>query len=335
MAAVPGLGGIIMTTPRIVFLHGLRQGLVDLILTACPNDLTTVAVDGKLPPEQQIEAVHDADFLIVYRAKLPEPLLRSLKKARLIQMLAAGYDGVNLPLLRELRIPCANNGGANSWAVADQTVLMILALYRRFLVTDREVREGKWNAGIDGLNTYELAGKNVGIVGLGNIGKKVARRVQAFDARVQYFNRTRLPAGEEQALDVQYMPLDDLVRNCDVLSLHVPLTADTRRLISRERLGSMKRSAILINTSRGEVVDEQALTELLGSGGLAGAGIDAFEKEPVEASNPLLALGNVVLAPHSAGTTADTWLRRARFAYANIRRVLDGQPPEAAVKYYD
>ncbi|HEY4073410.1 MAG TPA: NAD(P)-dependent oxidoreductase [Herbaspirillum sp.] len=324
-----------MKNPKIVFLHGLQQQLVDTIVSCAPAGFSTIAIDGKSPPEQQIEAVRDADFIINYRAQLSENLLRSAKNVRLVQLLAAGYDGMNLGLLRELTIPCANNGGANSWAVADQAVLMILALYRRVINIDQTVRQGKWAAGVDGTNTFELANKVVGVLGLGNIGQKVARRVQAFDARVQYYSRERLSAGHERELGVTSVSLDELFRTSDVLTLHAPLTTDTHHIVSRERLAMMKPTALIINTSRGALIDEQALAVALGEKRIAGAGLDAFEVEPIASDSALMPLDNVLLSPHSAGTTADTWYRRGAFAYQNIQRVWSGQPPQSVVTDYD
>jgi phosphoglycerate dehydrogenase-like enzyme len=279
--------------------------------------------------------VSEADFLIVYRARLTEEMLRAARRLKLVQLLAAGYDGMDLNLLQELAIPCANNGGANSWAVADQTILMMLALYRRVLSIDGDVRQGRWAAGINGLNTFELANKVVGVLGLGNIGRKVARRAQAFDAVVQYHSRNPLPVEQERELNVKHVGLEELFRTSDVLTLHAPLTEETRHIVNRKRLSTMKRTALIINTSRGALIDENALAEALADNRLAGAGIDAFETEPVDSGNPLLSLSNVVLSPHSGGTTSDTWLRRAQFAFQNITRVCYGQPPESIVTNYD
>ncbi len=321
-----------MNKPRVVFLHGLQQRLVDMILSCSPDGFTTIAVDGKSPQQQQVESVREADFIMMYRAKLTRDVLCAASKVRLLQLLAAGYESVNLNLLRELGIPCANNGGANSWAVADQAVLMMLSLYRRMLATDRDVRAGRWNSGIDGMNTFEMANKVVGILGFGNIGQKVARRLQGFDAPVQYYDMIRPPSEREQELGARFVSLDELFRTSDILTLHAPLTPDTRHVVNQERLAKMKRSAILINTSRGALVDEAALVRALSAKQIAGAGIDAFDPEPVEPGNPLLALDNVVLSPHCAGTTADTWVRRGNFAYQNFARVWSGQPALAIVR---
>jgi len=324
-----------MTDARVVFLHGLHQRIVEAIISFNPAGFTTTVVDGKSAEEQQVEAVKDADFIMAFRAKLTERILRSTKKARLVQILSAGYDSINLKLLRELGIPCANNGGANSWAVADHAVLAMLSVYRRLMAADRAVREGRWSAAIDGMNTFEMANKVVGVLGFGNIGQKVARRVQAFDAIVQYHDKFPLSPERERELKVRRVSLEELFRTSDIISCHAPLTADTRHVVNRERLSMMKPTAVIINTSRGPVVDEVALTEALQQKRIAGAGLDVFEKEPVDPGNPLLKLENVVLSPHSAGTTWDTWFRRADFAYRNMKRVWEGEPPQAVAQDYD
>jgi phosphoglycerate dehydrogenase-like enzyme len=325
-----------MTEAKVVFIHGVSQPVLKAITSLNPEGFTTIPVDGKATPEEkQIEAVRDADFILWFSARLSERVLRSAKKARLVQGLSAGYDSINLKLLRELNLPCANNGGANSWAVADQAVLAMLTLYRRLAQADRSTREGRWRAAIDGTNTFEMAGKVVGIMGFGNIGQKVARRVQAFDATVQYYDKFPLPPARERELNVKRVSLEELFRTSDIVSCHAPLTNETRHVVNRQRLATMKPSAILVNTSRGEVVDEAALHEALRDKRIASAGLDVFEKEPVDPANPLLRLENVVVSPHSAGTTWDTWFRRAEFAYANMKRVWAGEPPQAVATDYD
>jgi phosphoglycerate dehydrogenase-like enzyme len=324
-----------MAEARVVFLHGLHPRIVEAIISFNPAGFATTVVDGKSPEAQQVEAVKEADFIMAFRATLTERILRSARKARLVQILSAGYDRINLKLLRELKIPCANNGGANSWAVADHAVLAMLSLYRRLNAADRTVREGRWSAAIDGMNTFEMAGKVVGVLGFGNIGQKVARRVQAFDATVQYYDKFPLAPDRERELKAKRVSLEELFRTSDIISCHAPLTNETRHVVNRERLAMMKPTAVIINTSRGPVVDEAAITEALQQKRIAGAGLDVFEKEPVDPGNPLLKLENVVVSPHSAGTTWDTWFRRADFAYKNMKRVWDGQPPQAVATDYD
>ena len=324
-----------MTDARVVFIHGLPQRIVDVILSFNPEGFTTTVVGGKTPEEQQLTIVKDADFIMAYRAKLGDRVLRSAANARLVQILSAGYDNMNLRLLRELKIPCANNGGANSWAVADHTLLLILSLYRRLLASDQATRKGDWNAPIDGMNTFEMANKLVGVLGFGNIGRKVARRIQGFDATVQYYDRYPLPPERERELKVKRVSLEELFRTSDVITCHAPLTRDTRHVVNREHLAMMKPTAVLINTSRGPVVDEAALLEALQHKRIAGAGLDVFEKEPVDPNNPLLGMENTVVTSHTAGTTWDTWFRRAEFAYQNMKRVWEGEPPQAVATDYD
>ena len=324
-----------MAEAKVLFLHGLHPKIVEAIVSFNPKGFNTIILDGKSPEAQQIEAVKDADFIMNFRARVTEPFLRAAKKAKLLQVLSAGYDRLDLKLLRELKIPVANNGGANSLAVADHAVLAMLTLYRRMLHADPAVRAGKWNAPIDGMNTFEMANKVVGIMGFGNIGQKVAKRVQAFDARVQYYDKFPLKPERERELNAKRVTLEELFRTSDIVSCHAPLTNETRHVVGKKYLAMMKPSAIIINTSRGEVVDEAALHEALSQKKIAGAGLDVFEQEPVNPDNPLLKLDNVVVSPHTAGTTWDTWFRRADFAYKNFQRVWAGEAPLAVATDYD
>ena len=320
---------------KVVFLHGLPPEIVEVVVSHNPDGFATTLLDGSEPEERQVEAVADADFLLVYRASLGDRVLRAAGNVRLVQLMAAGYDSMNLELMRELEVPCANNGGANSWAVSDHAVMLMLAVYNRLVLSDAATREGRWDAPIDGGNTFEMANKLVGILGMGNIGRQVARRVQGFDARVQYHDKYRLPEEQERELGVAYVSPDELFRTSDIVSCHTPLTGETRHVVDADRLASMKPTAVLINTSRGPVVDEAALIDALRRGAIAGAGLDVFEQEPVSPDNPLLEMENVVVTPHVAGTTWDTWFRRAEFAYENMRRVWDGEAPLAIAREYD
>ncbi|MCI0439993.1 MAG: 2-hydroxyacid dehydrogenase [Chloroflexi bacterium] len=324
-----------MADAKVVFLHGLPERVVEVITSFTPPGFATQLVDRKQPDEEHMEAVKDADFLIVYRGRLTDDMLRAAREARLVQLLAAGYDSMNLKLMRDLEMPCANNGGANSWAVADHAVMLMLAIYKQLIPAYNSTREGRWSAPITGMNTFELANKLVGIIGIGNIGRQVARRVQAFDAKAQYYDKFPLPPERNRQLGVTPVSLDELFRTSDIVTCHTPLTRETRHIVSRERLATMKPTAILINTSRGPVVDEQALIGALREKKIAAAGLDVFEKEPVDPNNPLLKMDNVVVTPHSAGTTWDTWYRRAEFAYSNIKRVWEGEAPLAIAQDYD
>jgi phosphoglycerate dehydrogenase-like enzyme len=305
------------------------------VVSYVPSGYDLTVLGREATKEQQIDAVKDADFLLCYRMDLLDEVVRAAEKCRLVQLLAAGYDGVNLTLLRELEIPCANNGGANSWAVSDHALLLMLSIYKQLLAIDPATRQGRWNEPITGQNTFEMAGKKVGVLGIGNIGKQVAKRVQAFDAQVQYYDLYPLDEEIDKSLGVTYVSLEELFRTSDIITCHTPLTKDTHHIVNAERLAMMKSSAILINTSRGPVVDEQALIEALELGVIAGAGLDVFEQEPVDPHNPLLTMTNVVATPHMAGTTWDTWARRAQFGFKNMERIRNGESPQAVVRDFN
>ena len=324
-----------MVNPKVVFLTGLNQAIIDEVVSYVPEgfDLT---VFGKLSSElEQIEAIKDADFLLCYGMEPTDSVVRSAQECKLVQLLAAGYDRMNLKLLQDLEIPLANNGGANSWAVSDHAVLLMLTLYKQLLAADTATKSGEWSQPITGQNTFEMAGKTVGILGIGNIGKQVARRVQAFDAEVQYFDKYPMDNKMNESLNVKLVSLDQLFISSDIISCHTPLTKETHHIVNLERLELMKPSSVLINTSRGPVVDELALIKVLQEGKIAGAGLDVFEQEPIDSENPLLKMDNVVATPHMAGTTWDTWARRAQFGFQNMERILRGEAPQAVVRDFD
>ena len=276
--------------------------------------------------DEKLPMVREADFLVLHPAEISEVLLREAKKVRLLQLLSAGYDAVDLRLTNELGIPVATNGGANAWAVAEHAVALVLALYKRLIAADRSVREGRWRQPITGFNTFEVAGKTLGLLGAGNIGKKVARRLVAFEARVIYYDIVAAP-DIEQELGARRVSLEELLREADILTIHIPLSRETRGLIGQKQLAMMKPTAVILNTSRGPIVDEEALVEALKENRIAGAGLDVFHQEPPSADNPLLKLENLVVSAHIAGHAYEGWFRRCQFAWENIQRVAGGQPP--------
>ena len=188
---------------------------------------------------------------------------------------------------------------------------------------------GKWLKWELRSGTYEVHGKQVGIVGLGKIGRKVARLLQGFDASLVYYDVFRLPEAEEKRLGVTYRELDDLLATSDVVTLHVPSIPATVGMIGRRELGLMKPTATLVNTCRGAVVDEEALIETLREGKIRGAALDAFVKEPLPAGHPLLSLPNVILTPHAGGANEDATLEGVLHAYRNIVKVSRGEPLDA------
>ena len=280
--------------------------------------------------DQRARQLAEADFLMGFLRGMPlgPDDYPQLKKVKLIQLLSAGYDGVDLERLKQSGIPLANNGGANSYAVSEHAILLMLAVFRRLPSLDRLVRSGQWKSSRTGEEQeHELAGKTVGIIGAGMIGKTIARRLSGFEVDLIYYDPVRLSADDEAKLKMTYRPLEELYREADVVSLHAPNNAATRKMINARSLKMMKREAVLINTARGELVDEADLYQALKDGTIWAAGIDAFDREPPDPKNPLFTLPNIVLTPHAAGPTWESWPKRFGNSYANIARVARGEPP--------
>jgi phosphoglycerate dehydrogenase-like enzyme len=273
-------------------------------------------------------ALGQAEYMVCYpNVRMGDAFYRAAPKLKLVQLLSAGYDNVDLEAPRRAKVPVSNNGGANAVSVAEHALMLMLAAARKLVWQHASVAGGRWRGNGPAPRMYELHGKTLGIVGLGTIGKKVARLAQAFGMRVAYYDIVRLSEDAEDALSVRFRLLRELMQSSDVVSLHVPLNASTRHMIGAGELALMKPTAILVNTARGPVVDEPALTRALADGKILGAGLDVFDREPPEPGNPLLALDNVVLTAHFAGPTWDNHVARFRNAFDNVQRVDRGEPP--------
>jgi phosphoglycerate dehydrogenase-like enzyme len=319
-----------MAQETIVFTQGidLPASILALAQTLKPPAFRL----QHLPPQASVEdiaaAMQEAEYLMGFVRFLPDEAFARASRLKLIQVLSAGYDRVNIAAARAARVPVCSNGGANAVAVAEHTIMLMLAVYRKLVACHQSVATGRWSQGVPrAVDIYELEGKTVGLVGLGRIGQQVARRLRGFDVRVIYYDVMRRQPEEEERLGVYYVPFETLLETADVVSLHVPLNDTTRGLIDARALARMQPKAILINTCRGEVVQEEALIDALRQGRILGAGLDTQAQEPPDPTNPLLTLPNVTLTPHSAGPTVDSFRKRFQNGYANIQRVASGQPP--------
>jgi phosphoglycerate dehydrogenase-like enzyme len=311
---------------KVLFFCGQSQQVADIFCGMKPERFEVSSQPHRLDDNEKIALIKNVEFLVLHPAEISENVLREAKSLRLIQLLTAGYDKIDLQLTKQLGIPVATNGGANAWSVAEHSIALLLALYKRLIHCDKSVREGKWRQAVSGFNTFEAAGKTVGLIGMGNIGKKVARRLKAFETNIIYCDAKPAPDIEAE-LDASRVSLEELLREADIITIHIPLLKETRALIGQRELSLMKPTAVLINTSRGEIVDEAALITVLKEKRIAGAGLDVFCAEPIATDNPLLILDNVVLSPHTAGHSYEGWFRRSCFAWDNIKRVADGQAP--------
>lgn len=317
--------------PNVVFFTNLAPETAALLTGMAPAGYAVTTAPIRMDEAEQIKLVGDADFLILFPSVLSSNVLRAANKVKLLQLVSAGFDSLDVKLCKEMEIPVANNGGTNSIDVAEHTLTLILAWYRRLGEMDANVRQNRWSAIDSGVHTHTIHGKTVGLVGLGNIGRKVARLLRAFGATVLYTDAYPAPADVEAELGVTRVDLDELLRRSDVVSLHTPLNDATRGLIGPDELAEMKPTALLVNTCRGPVVNEAALIAALQAGEIAGAALDVLEKEPPAPDNSLLTMENVLLTPHIAGVTRDTWARRGEFIFANLQRVWEGQPPLARI----
>ena len=311
---------------KILFAPKQDPVVMEIARSLTPPGFELVEVDFGTP--QFIEAAADAEFYMGLARNMGGEFFRSAPKLKLVQLLSAGYDRVDVEAARKAKVPVSNNGCANAIAVAEHTVLLMLAVLKQLVRFHQDVVAGKWRPPASSESpVYELSARTVGIIGLGNIGKKVARRAAAFDARVQYHDILRLTEAEEDALGVRFVLLNELLRTSDIVTLHVPLNDSTRGMIGARELSQMKSGAILVNTCRGPVVDENALYEALKGKRLAGAGLDVLVEEPPAKNHPLFTLPNVTLTPHSAGPTWENWTARFRNGFDNIERVAAGRKP--------
>ncbi|MGH7419052.1 MAG: 2-hydroxyacid dehydrogenase, partial [Candidatus Rokuibacteriota bacterium] len=311
---------------KILFAPKQPPVILDIVRSMTPAGFELVVADPGTP--EFIQAAADAQYYLGLARHMGGEFFRTAPNLKLVQLLSAGYDHVDVEAARKAKVPVSNNGGANAIAVAEHTLMLMLAVLKRVVRFHNDVVAGKWRVGNAAeIRVYELSGRRLGIVGLGNIGKKVVRRAAAFDMKIQYYDIRRLSEAEEDALGVRFVLFDELLRTSDVVSLHVPLDDSTRNLIGARELALMKPEAIIINTCRGPVIDENALHDALKSGRIAGAGLDVMVEEPPKPNHPLFALPNVTLTPHSAGPTWENWRARFRNGFDNITRVAAGRRP--------
>jgi phosphoglycerate dehydrogenase-like enzyme len=308
---------------RVVYL--LRNPGIE---TRTPEGWTG-AVAGARPDgtysDDDLALIADADALVVGLEPVGEEILARAPRLKLVQRLGVGYSNVDLEAAARHGVPVCYMPDFNAATVAEHTMMLILALLRRVFESTLLMKGGQWPLGtVVGAGIHDLRGRTLGLIGFGAIGRAVAQRARPFEVRILYHEREA--SGDEEA-GAEPATLDALLAESDVVSIHVPLTAETRGLLSRERLERMKRSAILVNTARGAVIDEGALAELLSEGRIAGAGIDVFADEPPDPRHPLRRSPNVLLTPHVAGQTREAMERMVASMVENLNRIARGREP--------
>lgn len=274
----------------------------------------------------------ETDYVILRILRMNEKEMDAMPSLKFIQRWGAGVDTVDIKAAGKRGIIVANIAGGNAPAVAEQAVNLMLATLRNTAFIDKNIRDGKWiKSSIEG-RSYMLKGKKVGLLGAGNIGRRVAGIVQAFGAEVQYYDIFPLTEELEEKLAMRYVSLETLMKTSDIISIHIPKTDGTYHMIGKAQLESMKPTAVIINTARGGIIDEDALYEQLKEGKLLAAGMDCFENEPVSAENRLLSLDNVTLSCHVGGNTSDIGLVMADRVKENVESFDSGKlNPDAVV----
>jgi len=283
--------------------------------------------------EELMNKVPGVDILVGARNRINRKILEKADKAFFIQQCSAGYDNVDLKAAREKGIDVSNAGGAGVIPVAEHTIMLMLAISKNLVKSDRTMKAGEWIFGECVAKVYELRDKTLGIVGLGKIGAQVARLAHAFGMKLQYFDPYRKDTSDLE-FPIKKVSLEELLKTSDFVNIHALLTEQTRRLIGRKELELMKPTAYLINTSRGAIVDEEALADMLEQKKIRGAGIDVYGEhgDPPPKTSRLLKLDNVVLTPHIGGVTAEDLYRNFYVtSLGNIIAVVKGEKPKYVV----
>lgn len=286
-----------------------------------------------IPRRDLLELVAGADAVVCLLGdRVDDELLEAAgPQLRCVANVAVGYDNIDIEAAARRGVVVTNTPGVLDDATADLTMALILATTRRIVEGDRLVRSGRaWNWGMHFMLGSSLQGRLLGIVGLGGIGRRVAGRARAFGMEIAYHSRTPAPAEVEAELGARRLPLEQLLAEADVVSLHCPLTPETYHLIGPAELAAMKPSAVLVNAARGPIVDEGALAAALADRRIAAAGLDVYEQEP-HVERRLPKLDNVVLSPHLGSATVETRTAMAELAAANVLAVLRGAEPPSAI----
>lgn len=275
-----------------------------------------------LPSQTQealIEAVSDVDYILAGgRLKISKEVLERAEKLQMIQRSGVGLDALDLEAIKEKNIPLYVNQGVNAESVAEHALLLMLACLRKLPTINSNTKNGAWKKQEQGVQTAELKGKTVGIVGMGNIAKTLVGLLRPFQLKILYYNLVQLDEIYETENNMTFVGMDELLRNSDIITIHCALTPETRNLINKETLRVMKDGAILINTARGEIVDSAAVADALRERKLSYAAFDVHAQEPIPEDYPLKDIDNVILTPHIAGVTTDSFRAMMHDAFRNI-----------------
>ena len=284
-------------------------------------------LDIRVVKEQsELDALTDMELVILRTLRINGALIEANPSLKLIQRWGVGFDTVDIETAGKRNVPVAVAASVNSCAVAEHAILLMLASYRNLIALDANTKKGGWDRTTFASRSFMISDKQVGLLGCGAIGKLVAQKAGALGANVQYYDAFRLPEVMEKQLGLSYVDFEALLATSDIISLHLPLTEGTKLIIGAKELARMKKGAVLINTSRGGLIDEASLAVALNEGRILAAALDSFSEEPYPSSGPLHGAENLIMTPHIGGTVVDLTLPMVRKVADNVLRVYRGQP---------
>lgn len=314
------------TRSKVFYFAFAEQSMYDMMRSDKPDEFDLITLETNTD-EERIEKIRDVEYLILGGPHLSPKFLEAAGRLRLIVLNGVGYhDYVDVNLLRTRGITLGIAPEGLDIGVSEHTIMLMLAVGKRLPYLDAELRRGKWHSYSLRAESRQLFGATVGIIGMGRIGRAVARRLKGFGVTTICYDILGVDPEIERELNVQRCSFDELLASSDIVTLHLPLTAESRHMMNRNAFAKMKRGSMLINCARGPIVDEAALAEALDSGQLGGAGLDVFETEPP--AHPIRFSGyrNVVVTPHNAGGTRDLLQMRFRAIWDNISKFHRDEP---------
>ena len=314
--------------PKVLITRQFFQEAIDLIKTVAEVEIYP-SMEDPIPRDILLNKVQEIDGLLpMLTDSINQELLDRGKHLKVVSNYAVGYNNIDVNEATRHKVMVTNTPDVLTDTTADCAFMLLMAISRRLVEVDKYVRDGKWVKawGPKMLLGSDITGKTLGIIGLGRIGKAMVPRAKGFNMRVLYHNRSQ-DLGSEKELGVEYRSLDDILAESDYISLHLPLNDATKHIIGEPELKKMKKTAYLINTARGPIVDEKALTKALKEKWITGAGLDVHYQEPTDPKNPLLELDNVIVAPHIGSATIETRLAMAMKAATNLTAALKGERP--------
>lgn len=310
-------GMLAVEAEQLAYLHGLDAEFIERTL---------------LTEDELIAEAKDADALMVLREPITARVLSELKNLKVVGRFGVGLDSIDVEAATRAGVQITYVPDSNVDEVSTHTMALILSFARKLKVYDSAVRQGRWAAMDDGAGIARPSGQILGLIGFGQIGRLTAGKAKAFGYEIIAYD-PYMPAEKVTAAGARPVSLDELFAQADFVSLHIPVTPETRNIISAEALKMMKRGAVVINVSRGGLVDEAALADAIRSGHIAGAGIDTFEKEPPSPNNPLLSLDQVIVSPHAAHYSAQSYAEVRSKVFADVAAVLKGEKPRYPVNF--